>query len=132
MAYDEEAVKKRVQEEVLAFEQLRLLTLEKGLLDEDGYPSEAALNLIAKWHWSRPKELFEFMYGIWHLKSWGWHEETEDNKTVYNISTAGWSGNESIIYALEQNSFMWSLHWVQSRKGGHYIFEVENGVGLHF
>jgi hypothetical protein len=44
----------------------------------------------------------------------------------FDISTAGWSGNESLIRAMEKNSFMWATTWVQSRRGGHYIFEIDN------
>jgi hypothetical protein len=51
--------------------------------------------------------------------------EYEKPKHRYYISTAGWSGNESIIYAMQENNLMWSLNWVQSRRGGHYIFELE-------
>lgn len=41
----------------------------------------------------------------------------------YTFSTGGWSGNEDLIRAMEQNWMIWSLTWVQSRRGGHYIFE---------
>jgi len=43
---------------------------------------------------------------------------------LYNISTGGWSGNESIIHEMQENSMMWHLNWVQSCRGGHYIFEL--------
>ena len=45
---------------------------------------------------------------------------------LFRISTGGWSGNESIIRAMERNGMMWHLNWVQSRRGGHYIFEIYN------
>jgi len=31
-----------------------------------------------------------------------------------------------IIRAMEENNSIWSLVWVQSRRGGHYIFEVSD------
>ena len=106
--------------------------LDKGdYLDDDGYPTEDALSIIENWGWEDKRGLFKFMESIWHLRSWGWSEGEEDHEWDkgervyrYNISTAGWSGNESIIGALQSNSLLWALTWVQSRRGGHYIFEV--------
>jgi hypothetical protein len=106
--------------------------MQKDLLDEDGYPTDHALLIVKHWHWSDPKGWFEFIESIWHLASWGWEEKTEkhelfDERDVhrYYVSTAGWSGNESIIKAMQQNKMMWHLNWVQSRRGGHYIFELK-------
>lgn len=106
--------------------------LDKPIREKDGYyPTEAALEIIRIWHWSDARGWFKFIREVWHLGSWVWSEgeETdeldEDKKAyVYNISTAGWSGNESIIHAMQKN-MMWHLNWVQSRRGGHYIFELK-------
>jgi hypothetical protein len=27
---------------------------------------------------------------------------------------------------MQKNDMMWHLNWVQSRRGGHYIFELRN------
>jgi len=111
-------------------ERVSFLLSEAEMLDDDGYPTDEALEIIEKWHWSDSEGWFKFIESIWHLRSWGWSEGNEpdewDEKDInyrYNISTAGWSGNESIIYAMKQNSMLWSITWVQSRRGGHYIFE---------
>ena len=105
------------------------------LLDEHGYPTDGALEIVEKWHWDDIKGWFDFINSIWYLKSWGWSEGEEDHeyekdKKVYryHISTAGWSGNESVIHAMQQADMLWGLTWVQSRRGGHYIFE---GRELH-
>jgi len=110
--------------------------MKEDLLDEDGYPTYAALEIIKIWDWNDAKGWFDFIQSIWHLKSWGWNEydephewsESEKYKNVmvhrYNISTAGWSGNESIIRAMQSNEMLWDLNWVESRRGGHYIFEL--------
>jgi hypothetical protein len=107
--------------------------MQEELVDEDGYPTEAALTIVRIWHWSDAKGWFEFIRSIWHLASWGWregeadHDYRKDEKVYrYNISTAGWSGNEAIIREMEQNSMTWHLNWVQSRRGGHYIFELKD------
>lgn len=109
------------------------LLAEEEMLDEDGYPTIAAETVVSLWPWEDKKGWFLFIESIWHLRSWGWHESTEPkdypkDKTVqrFDISTAGWSGNESLIHAMEKNSFMWATTWVQSRRGGHYIFEIDN------
>ena len=96
-------------------------------LDEDGYPTEEALDKIEKWHYNDPRGWFKFIENIWHLTSWGWSKGYNiDGNYLYNISTAGWSGNEDIIRAMQKNKILWSDTWVQSRRGGHYIFEVKD------
>ena len=103
-------------------------------LDEDGYPTDVALDRIEYWSYNDPKGWFEFIFSIWlDFDSWGWKEKDEphDQKENtmahrYYISTSGWSGNEDIIRAMQQNHVLWSDTWVQSRRGGHYIFEVKD------
>ena len=113
-------------------ERVAFLLEEGEHLDADGYPSEAALEIIEKWHWDDIPEWFMFIEDIWYLRTWGWATELEPHDYLkdkqvrrYHISTAGWSGNESIIKAMQQNFMLWSLTWVQSRRGGHYIFELK-------
>jgi len=107
-------------------------------LDDDGYPTEAALEKIEKWDFKDGwTELMDFVCGLWLYAGYGyWSMEKDvtihDLPTykkvcdVYHISTAGWSGNESIIRALEKNWMFWTFCWQQSRRGGHYIFHVKN------
>ena len=107
--------------------------LEKGnLLDEDWYPTEDCLRAIELWDWNDSKGWFSFIKSVWYMASWGWREGsmvTHDgfyNKMVYqyDISTAGWSGNESIIQAMKKNHMLWNECWVMSRRGGHYKMEI--------
>ena len=102
--------------------------MHSDLLDDDGiYPTDEALEIIERWPMFQNKELFEFIHGLWYMREWGWHEEEIEGGTRYSISTAGWSGNESLIHALERNhTFAWATTWYQSRRGGHYIFEVKD------
>lgn len=117
-----------------AWDELKSRLMGEDHLDDDGYPTDAALELIEEWHWTDCKGLIEFIKGLWHLASWGWTEvnanELDKDDDDYDekggkllfISTAGWSGNESIIRAFQTNSMAWGLCWIQSRRGGHYIF----------
>lgn len=100
-------------------------------LDEDGYPTEETLKKIALWDYNDPEGWFDFIKPLWMHRDWGWHESIEmdgiKNKQVCRlyISTGGWSGNESIITAMRENSLLWHFQWYSSRRGGHYIFEKE-------
>jgi len=104
-----------------------------SLQDEDGYPTDYALDLIEEWHWIDTKEFFAFIKELWAYNIWKEKDILVDDynnfeysspRHRYYISTAGWSGNESIIRAMQENRMMWGLNWVQSRRGGHYIFEL--------
>ncbi len=102
-------------------------------LDEDGYPTEETLDKIENWSYNDPRGWFKFIENVWHLRSWGWtegpykqNESDLKDKYRYYVSTCGWSGNESIIKAMQQNHVLWLISWVQSRRGGHYIFEVKD------
>lgn len=127
-----EAMKKFKKQKVITLARIDTL-LKEDMLDDDGYPSEAALEIVRIWPFhGDSREWFDFIKSsiLW-APDWGWHEGKEshdcdaDKKVYrYNISTGGWSGNESIIREMESNSMMWHLHWVQSRRGGHYIFEL--------
>jgi len=103
---------------------------DNDMLDEDGYPTEACLEIVRKWHWNDPKGWFEFVKENWLYSNMMWKEIDEPHAfkgdTIvhrHDVSTAGWSGNESLIQAMQENGMMWHLNWVQSRRGGHYIFE---------
>jgi hypothetical protein len=98
------------------------------LLDEDGYPTEEALEIIKRWGYWDAKGWFDFIGSLWYMADWGWHEGEQEGKYIYEISTAGWSGNESLIRSMQEAYFIWSFNWVQSRRGGHYIFELHNYV----
>lgn len=111
---------------------LKTLLDDSDFVDEDGYPTDRALEAIEKWHWDDIPGWFKFIEGLWAYHDFGWNEKDEPHdwdkdKIVhrYYISTAGWSGNESIIRAMQKNEMMWHLNWVQSRRGGHYIFELK-------
>ena len=102
-------------------------------LGDDGYPTEETLTEIRDWDCIARgnRELLDAIKPIWNYADFGfWH--TEDAKDIldsdvvhYHISTGGWSGNEDIIYALKKNWLFWGMSWLQSRRGGHYIFEFK-------
>jgi len=102
----------------------------KIMPDIDGYPMDAELKKINEWPISdNYTEFFAFVKSCWHYADWGWREEDTTDELFdrpvhrYSISTGGWSGNEDIIQAMEGNQLVWAMTWVQSRRGGHFIFQ---------
>lgn len=120
----DEKIEKLLDKQYKKFLELKAAHFDDPL-DEDGYPTEGALELITLWDYRDSDGWFKFIESIWHMSSWGWHELKEDDRTTYSISTGGWSGNEGIILAMAGN-ILWSVYWVSSRRGGHYEFEVRN------
>ena len=92
---------------------------EKEYLDDDGYPTEDTLNLIRDWKSTDGIGLLNFIKDIWYFTYY-----ISNKENMWSLSTGGWSGNEDIIGAMTDNNMWWTLHWVSSRRGGHYEFEV--------
>lgn len=89
-------------------------------MDADGYPDDDDLERVTKWPHDDLRGLLDYMRERWAFKNY-WHE---DGGKAY-VSTAGWSGNESFIAAMKANVIAWHVLWEQSRRGGHYIFDLE-------
>ena len=96
-------------------------------LDEEGYPTEEALDMIASWNHKDIQGWFDFIRSLWALTEWKTEEVSvgygDRMVTRYTFGTGGWSGNEDLIGAMMRNKVVWLVTWVQSRRGGHYIFE---------
>lgn len=98
--------------------------------DSDHYPSEETLTVIKNWDYEDNFiDLMEYVEECWEYPDYFIKEETKDelfghDVIKYNCSTGGWSGNESLICTLQENRIFWAMNWVQSKRGGHYIFEI--------
>lgn len=92
-------------------------------MDKDGYPDENELKKIEEWDYKDLSAMMEYVKERWKYSDWGWSQKGN----LYYLSTGGWSGNESLIGAMEKNLMFWSLCWLSSRRGGHYEFEVKGG-----
>lgn len=101
--------------------------------DSDDYPTAEELKRVREWPWEDLPGLFGFLKDLWYMPDWGWKEvETTDINggpaRGFQISTAGWSGNEELIEVLQVNQMVWALTWVSSRRGGHYEFEIPRAL----
>lgn len=87
--------------------------------DADGYPSDESLKIIEKWDLvKRPVyELLDFAEPLWEYPD----RFVRTHRTLY-LSTGGWSGNESIVEALQKNFIFWMMYWFKTQRGGHYWF----------
>ena len=94
------------------------------LLDEDGYPTDELLAYLYSYIPcdEEPLEGFlEMLEEIWAYSGWGMIRK----QGQLELHTAGWSGNESIIDAIQANRmlrcFMRLTKW---NRGGHYFFDI--------
>ena len=68
-------------------------------------------------------ELIDYIESIWHIPDWGIKKRECKNCLILELHTGGWSGNESIVNALE-TTFFWFFYWQKSVRGGHYYFKI--------
>jgi len=96
------------------------------------YPTEEDLSAIEKWDFDRKdiSGLIEYVEKLWHWSDWGFKKRWGYGRPVrrkvlkLELHTGGWSGNEDVIRALQENFVFWTLYWEKSVRGGHYYFEI--------
>lgn len=97
-------------------------------MDKNGYPENRELRKISKWkisRWSNLLDFIEYIRERWQYADVGYFDLKGKNTVKLRLSTGGWSGNESIISALEKNFIFWVMGWRRSDRGGHYFFEFK-------
>lgn len=87
--------------------------------NKNGYPTEDTLRHIASAAWTDFDDLLEYVTDCIDGYGRAWKENGE-----FKIATGGWSGNESVIAALEKNTVFWALCWSSSHCGGLYVFKI--------
>lgn len=95
------------------------------MIDDDGYPTERALKRVASWPIKSRRdatELLAFVESLWAYPEY--FRAPSGRGRLYHVSTAGWSGNESLIDALGRNFIFWSLAFYKHQRGGHYVFDL--------
>jgi hypothetical protein len=95
--------------------------------DADGYPTERTEATIAQWGADDATGLMEFVAKAWKYPEWFKQVGENDSGHIWEVSTGGWSGNESLIYAMQANLVFWMVCWAESSRGGHYQFVVPFG-----
>lgn len=91
-------------------------------MDNDGYPEDDELEKIEKWDYKEGfLPLMDYVKSLWHWDDYFIQKDAQN----FELHTGGWSGNEDIIASLMSNHMFWAICWVESRRGGHYKFEVK-------
>lgn len=88
----------------------------------DDYPTDEQLARLENWPIADPYGWLEYARSLWWNPEWCWPKLAEPG-ILCNVSTGGWSGNESIVNAMGK-SILWAVTWETSRKGGHYQFRL--------
>lgn len=97
------------------------------MLNSDGYPTEETLEKIKTWPQEKGwEDLLDLCKEIWHYPEF-FHKFEYEKVILYSTATGGWSGNEDIIIALEENLSFWLDCWQASKRGGIHEFEVKKG-----
>ena len=88
----------------------------------DGYPTNADLERIVSWPMEDAAGALEFVRSMWHWPMLA-KRDGQDLK-VFEFVTGGWSGNESLIGALEENVLLRGLCWWSSERGGKHVWRL--------
>jgi len=104
-------------------------------MDEGDYPSEKMLRKLRKWPIDKANDALDFIAQEWWCPDFGVSHDLreEEAKVVHaeegdkflRLATAGWSGNEELIYAFKK-SYAWMMTWRLSSRGGLFIFQYTN------
>ena len=112
---------------------MALTALSDPEFDEDGYPTEETLERIRTWpftDFAGCEAAMDFAGRAWKYKDY-WEKNPNFTATTYPnpreeiqyvFSTGGWSGNESIIGAIEDNQMLQMIGAWSWRRGGHYKY----------
>jgi hypothetical protein len=94
------------------------------MIDADGYPTEQTLDIITNFNpfTDNLDRFIDYLMSNWIN---GYPPEFDKEDGILKLSTAGWSGCESVIEALQQNHTFWTLFWYSTTRGGHYVFKFK-------
>ena len=110
--------------------------MNEPTFDRDGYPTEETLERIRTWTSPRLKGMvacMDFAGSAWaYPEAWVKDDMAVDEERPkgwpvitfirYTFSTGGWSGNESIVAAIEANQMVQLVGAYSWRRGGHYEY----------
>jgi hypothetical protein len=97
--------------------------------DKHGYPTDETLEHITNWKSDDYRNLMNFVQECWKYENGFRVSDIEDDCygpcTQYELITGGWSGNESLICAMDANYFFRHTCWHLSERGGRHVYRIE-------
>lgn len=99
---------------------------------EERYPTEEDLKFIREFDIIENPiiDLIEYLRAIWWMPDWGFKISEIAGVKLLELHTGGWSGNEDIMQALNENTMFWDTCYNSSETGGHFLFEIEDNNQL--
>lgn len=95
--------------------------------DKNGYPTEEALNQLRSFKLTDDTiALFLLLLQeTWWRSEWGIDKKRQYRGFIrLTLHTGGWSGNEDIIDALQENTVLWNSIYLSRKPGGHWQFKI--------
>jgi hypothetical protein len=93
--------------------------VRRPAFDADGYPTEDTLQHVVDWPYTDFNGLLDYV----RIAVEGYGSMWEE-KGAIKLATGGWSGNESIVGALQENRVFWAMCWESSHRGGLFAFRM--------
>jgi len=93
--------------------------VKRPALDADGYPTEESLEYLAAHIPRDPCEPLAYV-----VEAWSTYGTVRLDGSTLRLTTGGWSGNESLIEALELQHVAWPAAWESTHRGGAYCFDL--------
>lgn len=101
------------------------------ILGDEGYPHDIELQRIRDWPVNAKLDellkLMDYVRARWSYPEYWKEADIEEYgrpQREYTISTVGWSGNESLIGVLEENTWFNIIAPYSWQRGGHYVYRI--------
>lgn len=98
-------------------------------------PTEDDAKTVSHWDVLEPPDAHKLMAfvrdrwwyadaGFWQMGAPPLERQTGTLAVQYVLATGGWSDNEMLIDALQENRPFWMFFWESSHRGGRYTFII--------
>lgn len=95
--------------------------MKNPTFDKDGYPTEETLEKIRTWSLKTNQDVADLF--SYCKECWRFPEYFKIESDQVSFSTIGWSGNEDVVAAMEENYILKALCWLSSQRGGYYKYK---------